>query len=301
MNESSITIRFGNPTYKFEWENPFMLHEPSVGETTIIDHYIDSFLKSEGKTEEFLKEQFSNVHASSSFNDILAKVTFINSFYNTQIKNDHLRWVATRIYLLNTQYKVLTENGESEGIVDYYLSDSADKIKCRKLVEFIAFCDIEKNSPDNEKHISAGNLYVFASKYCSWHQFKKFPIVDSLVMGLLWRLNEAGKNDTEQKNIGTYRKLFRQYEMFSYSNYCNIYDDYIKFINTKRPANTGCYDYKKSDQCTWMYISEKLTNLDNREEKKDKIKEKFGISPDYKAHPEIIKKAEQELKQYSII
>ena len=195
---------------------------------------------------------------------------------------------------------MLTENGVSEGIVDYYLSDSADKIECRKLVDFIAFCDIEKNSPDNEKHISAGNLYVFASKYCSWHQYKKFPIVDSLVMGLLWRLNEAGKNDTEQKNFGTYRKLFRQYDMFSYSNYCNIYDDYIKFINNKRPANTGRYDYKKADQYAWMYISKKLKKSDIGGEEKDKVLEKFGISPDYKAHPEIIIKAKQELKQYSI-
>ena len=295
MNVDSITIPFGKPTYTVEWENPFMLLKTPYGEKTIIEYHIDRFLQKEGKTEKFLWEQFHKAHASSKFNDILAKVTFINSFYNTQIRNDHLRWVATRIFLLNKQYTVVTENGLSEGIVDYYLSDSANRIECRNLVDFIAFCDIEKNSPENEKHISAGNLYVFASKYCSWHQKNRFPIVDSLVMGLLWRLNEVNKN-TAQKGFGTYRKLFRQFDMFSYSTYCDIYDDFMEFINMDRPADIEPYDYKKVDQYAWRYISDQLKDLNpDIEEKK---KEKFGISPDYQEHPEIIRAANQRLKEY---
>ena len=291
MSIDNLTIKFGKPEQAIKWESPFLYD----GEKTIIDNQIDGFLQKEGKTEEFLWEQFHKTHTKSSFNDILAKVTFINSFYNTQIRNDHLLWVATRIDLLNKHYKVINEKGFSEGIVDYYLSDVANEKDCRKLVDLIAFCDIEKDSPENDKGISAGNLYVFASKYCSWHQNKRFPIVDSLVMGLLWRVNEAGKIIAE-KGFGTYRKLFYQYEMFSYSEYCDIYDDFVAFINNNKPENTDSYDYKKVDQYAWRYISEQLKDSDLKIESKKK--EKFGISPDYKSHPEIISTAKQNLEEF---
>jgi hypothetical protein len=115
--------------------------------------------------------------------DVLLKVTTINGLYSTNIYS--LVALARHIWKLDN-------------------IDAMVSVGDTRAVELIA--KIQFKGDQKDRH-----LYSFASKYCSWHNQKDFPIYDSRARNTLWK----------------YRKQDRFYHFSSDDVWC--YHGYAKF------------------------------------------------------------------------
>ena len=100
---------------------------------------------------------------------ILMKVTMLNSFYSTMIKNKDLVAVARYIECLGIDER-LAQYGDKPNIELVY--ELAYGIR-----DYVIKKDIN-------------NIYSFASKYCAWHEPNLYPIVDSYTKGVLYKINK---------------------------------------------------------------------------------------------------------------
>ena len=144
--------------------------------------------------EEVLERVFDGKEEIGDICTVLHKCTILNIFYSTQIKDKDLLAMARRIISLNN----ISYN--NMGLVDYLLFFETDQEKYRRLVNLIAYYK------DND---FVGNCYSFASKFCSWHRKKKFPIVDSYAKGLLYRITEDG-DKTEDSDKKYLRDIYKK-------------------------------------------------------------------------------------------
>ncbi len=120
--------------------------------------------------EDLLAEVFQKntiTKENKNLDIILIKVTLLNSFYSTMIKNKDLVAVARYIESLNFDEK-LTQYGDKPNI---------------ELIHKLAYGI--KDFVDDE----INNIYSFASKYCAWHEPDLYPIVDSYTKGMLYQIN----------------------------------------------------------------------------------------------------------------
>ncbi len=121
-------------------------------------------------------------------------------------------------------------------------------------------------NPDNEfdKNVKAGNLDIitkimrvrstryeyknvisFASKYCSRHNPKAFPIYDKYVKQMLYYINKK-YNFTDKINNDYWDKK-------DYVEFKNVLDDFIKYFFAEEQ-----YDYKTIDMYLWGWAKEIL-------------------------------------------
>ena len=102
---------------------------------------------------------------------ILMKVTMLNSFYSTMIKNKDLVAVARYIKYLKIDEK----------LVKYKYKGKPNIKLIHELAYGIRDYVIKKD---------INNIYSFASKYCAWHEPNLYPIVDSYTKGVLYKINK---------------------------------------------------------------------------------------------------------------
>ena len=206
---------------------------------------------------------------------ILMKVTLLNIYYSTQIPNIKINQVAKRIFNLGSEFFTLIKSNE-------------DKDRA-KLVDKIAY---------NTKDDDAGKIYSFATKYCSWHNPKRFPIADSYAMGLLYRLNTQGQKD--KKPYCFYNKKFDQTDLKYYGKYCNIYDKFCDFVlsdlNEKEKEQ---YKYKAIDKFLWMYVVDRFDPENEDYIKQDKLLDDLDKEIT-KTREELKKKAKEKNKDFNI-
>ena len=176
--------------------------------------------------DEVLKEYFDNHKKNDDINIVLKKVTLINSFYNTFIQNDELVMVAQHIVELDRlfsrthkSFSTRIENGEIN------------------IVNFIAYYGDTKKLPHN--------IYSFASKYCSFHNSEKYPIVDSYAKGMIYFIN---KSERYCKNrVNTSMKSINDYRVF-----CEMYEAFIRSYAIKDGKKLS---FKKVDEYLWFYAT----------------------------------------------
>ena len=200
--------------------------------------------------EEVLRRVFLTKKGLGDISSILQKCTLLNIYYTTQIKDKDLFALAKRIQKLNSIIY------HDMGMIDYYLYYEEDPQKYRALVNLIAYYT---------KEDTVGNCYSFASKFCSWHSPKRFPIVDSYAKGLLYRITEertAKKLEECEKEYmeNLYRKMpgntIRQKQSNLYNYGLNDYLVYSElYENVKHDKDFGLSDleYKKIDEYIWQY------------------------------------------------
>ena len=122
--------------------------------------------------EDLLAEMFQKntiTKENKNLDIILIKVTLLNSFYSTMIKNKDLVALARYIESLNFDEK-LTQYGDKPNV---------------ELVHELAY-----GIRDYVIKKDINNIYSFASKYCAWHEPDLYPIVDSYTKGVLYKINK---------------------------------------------------------------------------------------------------------------
>ena len=184
----------------------------------LVEEYVKAFDQDNDRVDYYkdkaLFELFSQFPCNTEPEQVLAKVTLLNSFYSTQIPDIALMEVTQDIISMNI-------DGRLHG-------DNADI------------------SPVNE--IAYGlkryqrNLYSFASKYCSFHHPDRFPIVDSYSKGMLYYMNHSEKQD-----LHFYADDFTQTDLNNYLNYYKIYRSFIDHFHL------GAFSFKDIDKYLWKY------------------------------------------------
>lgn len=213
VNRKGLKAEIKKPDYNFikEWSKDFYKDEANRIKDIVLKEYIENHM---GNTD---------------IDNVLMKVTLINSFYNTFIQNDELVSVAQHIVRLN---ELLENAGKS---LDEKIKDGDSDT-----VNFIAYYSKTKKLPHN--------IYSFASKYCSFHNQKKFPIVDSYSKGMIYFINKSDTYCSEYKN--TSMNSLNDYEVF-----CKLYKAFQETYARDNDNNT--LSFKEIDQYLWLYATKK--------------------------------------------
>ncbi len=171
-----------------------------------IDDYIDKFEDTFKNDDESIRMIIKKWPNNTEFEQVLAKMCVINSLYSAGVRKKQLCGIAT------------------------YISKISDLDKKINSGDMQAFYDISNTSED------LFNVPVFASKFCHFHNPKKFPIYDKFSRKALAYINRIEK----------FSGLFEERDIQDYRIYKEKIDLYLKVLPTK-------YNYKKIDQFLWLY------------------------------------------------
>jgi len=176
------------------------------------DAVINGYLKKWDSLENYvlqessLKKLFSQTYPLNvEMDDVLIKVCSLNDFYSTNIFSPFI--VAKHIVSLKIDDRL---KNNDLGLVN----------------------DIAKIKVNENKEI---NFYSFATKYCSHHKPKVYPIYDSFVEKLLMHFK---KEDEFYK--------FKKSDLRNYSDYRNILVEFQKFYGLEK------YNLKEIDKYLWQ-------------------------------------------------
>lgn len=163
--------------------------------------------------EHALDKLFFDVYPSNTdINDILIKASSLNDFYSTNIFS--IFTVAKHIQSLDIDTRLM--NGDAS------------------LVDDIATVEINGKKK---------RFYSFASKYCSHHQPKLFPIYDSYVEKVLRHFRKVD---------GFY--LFDDGDLKNYSKFIDVLNAFQKFYHLEE------YNKKDLDRYLWQLGKEYFPN-----------------------------------------
>lgn len=158
---------------------------------SLVEQYIEIFKKNHKTEEKALKAVFTAFPDNQDKAKILAKVTLLNAFYHTRIKDLDLGKVTDHIFGMKEELDRHFREGEE---IDY---DLITKL----------------SSPPGMTKISS-----FATKYCSWHMQEVYPIMDSYTKGMLYFIN--------QKYL--YKEHFSKNCLNDYKTYVKILNAFIE-------------------------------------------------------------------------
>lgn len=162
--------------------------------------------------EEILKNLFRKYPKNTNLDEIKVKIKTLNLYYSTHMPlTDEM---AERITKIKNIDKKL-QNGDIEVV-----KKIANKLKKRA-------------------------RYSFATKYCSFHNPKKFPIYDTFVRKFIAKFYKENKEDLNEKlgNTKINEKILREYK--NYKIYKKLIDIFIK------NSPNSIKDYKSFDRYVW--------------------------------------------------
>lgn len=172
---------------------------------------VDKYLKKWDELENYVLQEnaldklfIHKFPLNNDISDILIKCSSLNDFYSTNIFS--VFNVAKHILSLDIDYRL--ENGDTS-LVD----------------------DIAKLSINGKKFV----FYSFASKYCSHHKPKLFPIYDSYIDKVLMYFKKKDKFSS-----------FKKEDLKSYSRFKKIIIDFQKFYKIEK------YTFKDIDRYLWQ-------------------------------------------------
>lgn len=176
----------------------------------LIDNYLARLKQDNGfsTTERVLIKLFTDFPKNQVLEHVLLKVAALNSLYNTNIYAVYT--VAEHIHQLDIDPKL--ENHSLD------------------LVNEIATVTIRDKTRRN---------YSFASKYCSWHLPKIYPIYDSIVDQMIWNYKKSDQ----------FTRFYR-YELRKYVRYREIMGLFRGFYKLEQ------FDFKEIDRFLWSYGKE---------------------------------------------
>ena len=130
-------------------------------DSKLIEIVVDDFAEKYGADEQALNQLFKTYNKNNVYEQVLIKVITLNELYSTQLYSKQLHLMVQRIISL-TDLDSLLRTGD---------------------IEAIHLIGQKTNDDFN-------SAFVFASKYCSFHNPKSFPIFDSLSRNSIFKLNE---------------------------------------------------------------------------------------------------------------
>lgn len=175
-----------------------------------VEGHIERFEKKYTDIDSVLKCLFKNYCHNTCFQEVLLKVLAINTFYTTHISGAEIIPLTSHI-------------------VNIYNLD-----------ELLVAGDLSAYHKISITPKKINNAYVFASKYCHFHNPKKYPIFDSKSRKTLYMINKK-ENFVDE---------FPKEKLSDYKFYKDCVDTLIGAFNKK-------YDYKKLDEFLWQYCDEK--------------------------------------------
>ncbi len=175
------------------------------------------------KVHERILEQYFSTHINNNnIDEILIKVTLINSFYSTQIYDTYT--VAKHILTINDLDTDLN-NGKLDAVYN------------------VARVNFTKRD-----EVITKNLYSFATKYCSFHKPEVYPIYDKYVERVLTTLKK-------EKFFDDFRYKGEMYKGLDDLKKIDMYKEILKFVNERtRLVGSNTHDtssLKMIDKILW--------------------------------------------------
>lgn len=178
----------------------------------LIREAVSQFDSANELAETTLKELFGHCHKNQDAKHILIKVIVLNRLYSTQIFD--VESVALHIY-------------EHRNQIDEALAHGSPHI-----VKVIAEVEIKGKQRNN---------HSFASKFCSWHNQREFPIYDSRVDSYLWRL---------QKQEHFSKSFSKNDDLWEYPKFRTI------IMDLKMRYQLEDFSFKEIDKFLWRFARE---------------------------------------------
>lgn len=171
--------------------------------------------------EKILCNLFKKYPANTNFEEVVYKITILDSFYSTNLRfND----------------KTLTADKDNKsGIIEVAniilgIKDFDERVE-RGHIELV---DQIVNTAKQDKNMKS--VYSFATKYCSFHNSEKYPICDNFVKEELkyYRNQKVSEFKFQNKDLENYR-------------------EFVKVVkNFKEIFNLEKYSFKQIDQYLWL-------------------------------------------------
>lgn len=194
-----------------------------------IDEIIGRFEEKEKYKEAVLKEIFEKYKTNKNLNEVLIKVTVLNSLYSAGLNNnDGKKTIDVVTMARHIQAKsrlddwLSSENEEDLFNAYYYIACGSSEIRSE----------------------TYNNCYAFASKYCSWQRPEVFPIMDSRAKKNLSLFIKENPISIKEELIG-WEKKETDYKLFWSA--CKEFQKYINGLGNRN------YNMKKIDEFLWEY------------------------------------------------
>lgn len=173
------------------------------------------------KQEKILCNLFRKYPANTNFEEVVYKTTILDSFYNTNLRFNDKTLSGDK----DSKSGVIEVSNIILGIKDF---DKRVKNGDTELVDQIV------NTAKQDKNMKS--VYSFATKYCSFHNPKDYPICDNFVKEELkyYRNQKVSEFKFQNKDLENYR-------------------EFVKVVkNFKEIFNLEKYSFKQIDQYLWL-------------------------------------------------
>lgn len=173
------------------------------------------------KQEEILCNLFRKYPSNTDFEEVVYKITILDRFYSTNLRFNDKTLSAEK----DSKSGVIEVANIILGIKDF---DKRVKNGDKKLVDQIV------NTAKQDKNMKS--VYSFATKYCSFHNPKDYPIYDNFVKEELkyYRNQKVSEFKFQNKDLENYR-------------------EFVKVVkNFKEIFNLEKYSFKQIDQYLWL-------------------------------------------------
>lgn len=177
-------------------------------------------------------------------------------------ENTDVEQVYAKVHALNVLYGAGVFTVDEEPMAKHIVSvkdlDSRLRGGCEDVVKEIACFSREPKRvirKDKKTYVKSRTYYVFATKFCSFHQPKLFPIVDSTVRKLLCDFLNGKKGDhactDRSKPSITLTKLscIDQYSL--YKEAVCMFMKWYESLGANEEYRLRCF--KKADMFLWTY------------------------------------------------
>lgn len=193
---------------------------------------LKEFKTQEGLKEQALEKVFKQWPRNTDKAEVLAKLTLLNVFYSTFLNN----------YTSDKSSKIDIEGMASviAGIEDFdELVHSANKADQIRLVNTIRYCgkEAKEDSPFDD-------AYSFATKYCSWHSPKAFPIADSYSKGMIYYLA------CFMEGVSRTPDGLTQKNLLDYGTFCDWHSKVSRFVCERCDIR---FSLKEMDAFFWVF------------------------------------------------
>jgi len=185
------------------------------------DECIKRFEEKYSEIDSLLEMLFKVYRYNTNYSEVLAKVLAINTFYNTRVAGKEIAKLTSHIISIDNLDEMLNKG------------------------ELAAYQKVSE-TPEDIK-----NAFVFASKYCHFHNPKMYPIFDSKSRMTIYYINKET----------SFIEAFNQNALLEYSFYKDCLDNLIETceedLRMYYDKESGRdYRYKKIDEFLWQYCDD---------------------------------------------
>lgn len=195
--------------------------EPLNPDITLVRKYIAKFDEEDGHSDSALSQLINCFPNNDDHDHVLLKVIAIDALYNTNL-DLYSSSLINRIKMAN-----------------YIVKSKIDKKILIGDKSLVTLLERGHNIKRTKSQQNDSQCYSFVTKYCNWHNSKKYPIYDRYVDGLLW----------DYKRKDKFYK-FERHELRKYDTFTKIIDAFTNFYSLSGLT------VKERDKFLWKYGKE---------------------------------------------